>query len=143
MAIRQISVFLENRPGQLADITKILYENDINLRALNIAETADYGVLRLITDHTTLTPDKLREAGYIANISKVIGAAVPDRPGGLASLLSVIADEGIDVGYMYSILGHTGDLSYMIFRVADIERAEGVLEKHGIPVLDIKGLGKH
>ena len=143
MAIRQISVFLENRPGQLADITRILYENDINLRALNIAETADYGVLRLITNHTTLTLEKLREAGYIANISEVIGAAVPDRPGGLASLLSVIADEGIDVGYMYSILGHTGDLSYMIFRVADCERAEGVLKKHGIPVLDIKGLGIH
>lgn len=143
MAIRQISVFLENRPGQLADITRILYENDINLRALNIAETADYGVLRLITNHTTLTLEKLSEAGYVASVSDVIGAAVPDRPGGLAGLLDVIAGEGIDVGYMYSILGHTGDLSYMIFRVADCEGAEAVLKKHGIPVLDIKGLGMH
>ena len=143
MAIRQISVFLENRPGQLAEITRILYENDINLRALNIAETSDYGVLRLITNHTTLTLEKLKEHGYIANVSEVIGAAVPDRPGGLAHLLKVIADEGIDVGYMYSILGHTGDLSYMIFRVADNERAGMILEKNGIPVLDIKGLGIH
>ena len=143
MAIRQISVFLENRAGQLAEITKILYENDINLRALNIAETADYGVLRIITNHTTLTLDKLKEHGYIASVSEVIGAAVPDEPGGLFKLLDAIAAEGIDVGYMYSILGHTGDLSYMIFRVGDCQRAEAVLEKHGIPVLDIKGLGIH
>ena len=143
MAIKQISVFLENRPGQLAEITGLLYDNGINLRALNIAETKDYGVLRIITDHTTLTIEKLKEYGYIASLSDVIGAAVPDEPGGLFRLLKTIAEEGIDVGYMYSILGHTGNLSYMIFRVTDIEKTEAVLEKHGMQILNIKDLGIH
>ena len=102
MTIPQISVFLENKAGQLADITHILSENEVNMRALNIAETADYGVLRLIVDDASKASSILLEHGFILTMTPVVGVAVPDTPGGLSKVLGVISDAGMDVEYIYS-----------------------------------------
>ncbi|MCI8680512.1 MAG: ACT domain-containing protein [Oscillospiraceae bacterium] len=105
MTIHQISVFLENRAGQLADITAILSESRVDLRAINIAETADYGVLRLIVDDAQRASAVLLERGFILTMTPVVAVAVPDRPGGLSEVLQIISREGIDVEYMYSVFG--------------------------------------
>ena len=143
MTIQQISVFLENRAGQLAEITTILAANQINMRALHIAETADYGVLRMIVDKPQRTATLLLEHGFILSMTPVLAAAVPDRPGGLAKLLAIIAQAGIDVEYMYSMFGHGDGLAYMIFRVADAEHLESVLAANGITPATGADLGVH
>ena len=141
MTIQQISVFLENRAGQLAEITDILARHDIDLRAIHIAETSDYGVLRLITSSPQEAANILLGSGCVLSMTPVLAVAVPDKPGGLAKLLSIVAQAGIDVEYMYSMFGHGDGLAYMIFRVADVERLEAVLTANGITPAAEKDLG--
>lgn len=143
MTIPQISVFLENKAGQLADITGILSENQVNMRAINIAETADYGVLRLIVDDAARASSILLEQGFILTMTPVVGAAVPDTPGGLSSVLGVISRAGIDVEYMYSVFGQKDGQACMIFRVADAEGLTEVFEKNGIKTIQGEDLGLH
>lgn len=143
MTIPQISVFLENKAGQLADITGILSENQVNMRAINIAETADYGVLRLIVDDASKASSILLEQGFILTMTPVVGVAVPDTPGGLSKVLSVISTEGIDVEYMYSVFGQRDGQACMIFRVADTEGLAAILEKNGISAISGEELGLH
>lgn len=143
MTIPQISVFLENKAGQLADITGILSENHVNMRAINIAETADYGVLRLIVDDAAKASSMLLEQGFILTMTPVVGAAVPDTPGGLSNVLGVISRAGIDVEYMYSVFGQKDGQACMIFRVADAENLTTVLEKNGISTITGEDLGLH
>lgn len=143
MTIPQISVFLENKAGQLADITKILSENQVNMRAINIAETADYGVLRLIVDDAAKASSILLEQGFILTMTPVVGAAVPDTPGGLSNVLGVISRAEIDVEYMYSVFGQKDGQACMIFRVADAESLTAVLEKSGINTIKGEDLGLH
>ena len=141
MTIQQLSVFLENRAGQLAEITEILAEHGIDLRAIHIAETTDYGVLRLITSAPPEAANILLEKGCVLSMTPVLAAAVPDKPGGLAKLLSVVAQAGIDVEYMYSMFGNGNGMAYMIFRVADLERLESVLTANGISPSTAEELG--
>lgn len=141
MEIYQISVFLENQAGKLAEITQILYENGIDLRAINIAETSDYGILRVITKDSQRTVDILKEHGFIASRTPVVVVGVEDKPGGLASLLSIIAEEKIDVEYMYSIFGQPNGLAYMVLRVDDIQEVRDLLKKHGISTAECADLG--
>ena len=143
MTIQQLSVFLENRAGQLAEITEILAEHGIDLRAIHIAETTDYGVLRLITGAPHEAANILLEKGCVLSMTPVLAAAVPDKPGGLAKLLSVVAQAGIDVEYMYSMFGNGNGMAYMIFRVADLERLESVLTANGISPSTAEELGIH
>ena len=143
MTIQQISVFLENRAGQLAEITSILAEHDIDLRAIHIAETTDYGVLRLITTRPQEAANILLNSGCVLSMTPVLAAAVPDKPGGLAKLLAVVAQAGIDVEYMYSMFGYGDGLAYMIFRVADVEHLASVLEANGIAPAAPGDLGIH
>ena len=143
MTIPQISVFLENKAGQLADITGILSENQVNMRAINIAETEDYGVLRLIVDDAAKASSILLEQGFILTMTPVVGVAVPDTPGGLSNVLSVISRAEIDVEYMYSVFGQKDGQACMIFRVADTEGLAGVLEKNGIGMISGEDLGLH
>ncbi len=132
MTIHQISVFLENRAGQLAEITSVLAEHNIDLRAIHIAETKDYGVLRLIADKPQEASTVLLEQGFILSMTPVVAVVVPDKPGGLAAVLSVLGRENIDVEYMYSVFGQTNGQAIMIFRVADVEQLCGVLQQNGI-----------
>ncbi len=143
MTIPQISVFLENKAGQLADITGILSENQVNMRAINIAETADYGVLRLIVDDASKASSILLEQGFILTMTPVVGVAVPDTPGGLSKVLGVISTEGIDVEYMYSVFGQKDGQACMIFRVADTDGLAAVLTKNGIAMIAGEDLGLH
>lgn len=143
MTIPQISVFLENKAGQLADITGILSENQVNMRAINIAETTDYGVLRLIVDDAAKASSILLEQGFILTMTPVVGVAVPDTPGGLSKVLGVISGAGIDVEYMYSVFGQKDGLACMIFRVADSDALTAVLEQNGINTIAGEDLGLH
>ena len=139
MIIQQISVFLENRAGQLLDVTTALAENQIDMQAINIAETADYGIARLIVDNPRKAAEALSERGYvlratpekgfILRLTPVVQAAVPDRPGGLNELLAAVAEAGIDIEYMYSAFhGQKNGLAYMVFRVEDTQRLDKVLQ---------------
>ena len=129
MIIQQISVFLENRAGQLLDVTTALAENQIDMQAINIAETADYGIARLIVDTPKKAMEILQKKGFILRLTPVVQAAVPDRPGGLNELLAAVAEAGIDIEYMYSAFhGQKNGLAYMVFRVEDTQRLDKVLQ---------------
>ena len=143
MTIHQISVFLENRAGQLADITAILSESRVDLRAINIAETADYGVLRLIVDDAQRASAVLLERGFILTMTPVVAVAVPDRPGGLSEVLQIISRESIVGEYMYSVFGQKNGLAYMIFRVGDPDRLDAVLRASGLSAVPGEELGVH
>ena len=134
MSVHQISVFLENRAGQLAQITRLLADNNINMRALNIAETKDYGVLRLIVDDSEKATGVLLGEGFILNMTPVTVVVVPDEAGGLASVLDVLAEGGIDVDYMYSMFPHADGKACMVFRLKDENAFVSRLASHGLHV---------
>ena len=127
MMIQQLSVFLENRAGQLSAVTELLAQNHVDMQALNIAETADYGVLRLIVDMPQRAARLLRDNGFIVRETPVVQAPVSDKPGGLNAVLSNIAAADIDIEYMYSGMGQKNGLAYMIFRVSEPEKLDSVL----------------
>lgn len=130
MTIQQLSVFLENRAGQLCEITELLAQSGIDMHAINIAETADYGIARLIVDNPRRAAELLSERGYVLRATPVVQTPVPNRPGGLNELLRAVAEAGIDIEYMYSaFMGQMNGLAYMILRVEDIEKLNAVLEK--------------
>ena len=141
MTVHQISVFLENRAGQLSEITQVLAEQGIDMRAISIAETADYGVLRLIVDRPQATTTLLLEHGFILSMTPVTVVAVPDQPGGLAPVLQLIAEANIDIEYMYSLFTHTDGKAYMVFLVSDDEAFAATLRRHGIEPVGAGELG--
>ena len=134
--IYQISVFLENRAGQLAEITGLLAKNNVNIRAISIAETSDYGVLRMIVDDAEHASSILLENGNVLSMTPVSVVAVPDRPAGLADVLAVLADAKVDIEYMYSILSHGNETAYMVFRVSDDEKFANAINGKGLKVAD-------
>ncbi len=117
MTVKQISIFLENKMGQLQDLTELLAEAKVNLIALNIAETKDYGIVRIIADDVALATDSLIGAGYVISVNDVQEIAVKNEVGSLNSALKKIADAGVSIEYMYSIFGDNDNLSKMIFKV--------------------------
>ena len=141
MRIHQISVFLENRAGQLAEITRLLAENQIDIRAVSIAETTDYGVARMIVDDYQKASAILLAHGDILSLTPVWAVEVPDRPAGLAELLAVLAENHIDVEYMYSLLIHKNDCAYMVLRISDEEKLAAALEGHGVKLVSEAELG--
>ncbi len=137
MSIKQISVFLENKPGALYAMTGVLAQNKIDMRALSLAETSDFGIARMIVDDVYKTTTVLRDAGYIHSLTPVLGVAIPDVPGGLNKVLQVLTDAKVNVEYMYAFLGgETGGKAYMIFRVADNNKAANALEYRGIKLVE-------
>ena len=141
MTIHQISVFLENRAGQLAEITGVLAQKGIDLRAINIAETSDYGVLRLIADNPQAAATTLLEQGFILSMTPVVAVSVPDQPGGLAKVLDVLAKENIDVEYMYSVFGRVNGRAHLAFRGADTDKLISVLKDNGLEPISSENLG--
>jgi len=133
MNIKQISVFLENKPGALRAMTDILAKNHIDMRALSLAEASDFGIARIIVSDVYAATTILREEGLIHSVSPVLGVAIPDEPGGLNHVLRILDKEGVDVEYMYAFLGgKSAEHAYMIFRVADIDAAKALLKAEGI-----------
>ena len=141
--VYQISVFLENRAGQFAEITTILAENNIDLRAISIAETEDYGILRMIVDNAEKTTAILMQHGYLLSMTPVLVIAVPDQPGGIAPVLATLAEGNIDVEYMYSLFTHIEGKAYIVFRVAEAEKFTSLLSSHGIAPCTKEELGIH
>ncbi len=141
MSVHQISLFLENRAGQLAEVTGLLAKNQIDMRAVSIAEAADYGVLRIIVDDADKATHILLEAGFILSKTPVTVICVPDQVGGLAPVLALLAEAKIDVDYMYSLFTHKEGKAYMVFRISDEEKFTAVLTAHGIQVADREELG--
>ena len=137
MAIKQISVFLENRPGTLEGMAEILAAANIDLRALSLAETKDFGIVRMIVDDVYETATVLKENGYIANMTPVIAVMIPDVVGGLARVLKVLTAAQVNVEYMYaSLAGKDSDKAYMIFRVENTDKAEAALRSGGFKIAD-------
>ena len=130
--VYQISVFLENRAGQLSEITTILAENGVDLRAISIAETADYGVLRMIVDDAQRATAILMQHGYLLSMTPVLVIAVPDQPGGISPVLATLAEGNIDIEYMYSLFTHVEGKAYIVFRVAEADKFVALLATHGI-----------
>lgn len=141
MTIRQLSVFLENRDGQLSEIADILSKSGVDLRAIHIAETTDYGILRMIANDPRCAAAALSESGYVLTVSEVLAVAVPDKPGGLAAMLCLLAREGIGIEYMYSVFGQTRGRAYMVFRADHMAQAQKVLIENGLVPVDEAELG--
>ena len=141
MSVHQISVFLENRAGQLSEITKVIADNGIDLRAISIAETADYGVLRMIVDNAEKATGILLQNGYILSMTPVLVVGVPDQPGGLAPVLSVLAEGNIDIEYMYSLFTPEQGKAYMVFRISDEAKFVELMTAHGMQLATAEELG--
>ena len=136
MELYQVSVFVENKAGRLAEITEVLSENSINMRALSIADTTDFGILRIIVDDPQATERILTESGFTVTLTKVIGIQVPDRPGGLSSVLRLLSDAGISVEYLYAFIEKTAGKASVILRVDDDVKAKAVLSENGIGLIN-------
>lgn len=135
MAIRQVSVFIENRKGALADPLRVLSEAGIGLRALSIADTSDFGILRIITDDNTKAAFLLSEHDYICSVTEVVAACADDKPGGLATLLTTLSDEGVDVEYVYAFVAKTGNHAWVVMRVNNNAEAERLLRENNITLV--------
>ena len=128
MSVKQISVFLENKSGRLAEVTKILGDGGVNLRALTIADTADFGILRLIADNTERSLKILEDGGFTARVTEVLGVEIPDRPGGLASVMDVFAKNDVNIEYLYVSLEKNESNAIVIFKVENIQKGMKVLK---------------
>ncbi len=136
MSVKQISVFLQNKPGTLKQMTGVLAAHEIDMRALSLAETKDFGIARIIVDDVYSAVNVLKEADYVASLTSVLVVAVPDVPGGLDQLLAIFADAKVNIEYMYAFLGGEDTKhAYMIFRVADTKAAEARLANTGLKIL--------
>jgi len=135
MKVEQISIFLENKSGRLAEVTELLAKSGINIRALSLADTADFGILRLILNDLEKAKKVLKENGFTVGKTEVIAVEVPDRPGGLAGILNALKGEGINVEYMYAFVQKSGENAIIIFRFDELEKAISALQKAGVRIL--------
>ena len=133
--IKQISVFVENKMGRMAEITKTIGEAGVDIRALSVADTSDFGILRLIADRPEEAVESLRKAGITVTLTDVVAVGVDDIPGGLASAIEAISNAEINIEYMYAFISRTGGKAYVILRVDNIESAATALEQRGIQLL--------
>ena len=138
MRVEQISIFLENRAGRLAEITRILGQAGINIRALSLADTSDFGILRLIVSDNDKAKTTLRDRGFTVGKTSVVAVEVEDRPGGLNAILEILAKENINVEYMYAFVQYSGENAVIIFRFDDTDAAVKLLLDNNIKVLEGK-----
>jgi hypothetical protein len=135
MKVEQISIFLENKSGRLAEVTGVLAKAGVNIRALSLADTADFGILRLIVNKTDQAKQILKESGFTVSKTEVVALEVPDSPGGLAGILSTLDKAGINVEYMYAFVQRSGENAIIIFRFDELDKATRVLLDAGVRVL--------
>ncbi len=136
MKITQLSVFLENRAGRLAEIAATLGEIGVNIRAMSLADTTDFGVLRLIVNDTAKARQVLKDLGFAVRLTEVLAVEIPDRPGELGRLLRVIEQAGLNVEYVYGFVEKNSDNAILIFRFDDLDRAITAIQAKGIRILD-------
>lgn len=135
MSIKQLSVFAENKNGSIYEITQILADNDVDIRAFSVADAQNYGVLRLIVDNPRRAAQALSAAGKVVDVTEVVGVQLPDTKGGLAELLGVINKENIGVDYLYAFVAIETGKAYVVLRVADNAAAEKLLTNYGFNLL--------
>jgi len=136
MRVQQISIFLENKAGRLAEVTSILTESGVNIRALSLADTTDFGVLRMIVDDTRKAEQFLKNRGFTVGKTDVVAVEVEDKPGGLHRILETLQQTDVNVEYMYAFVHQSGNNAVMIFRFDDIDEAVKILTEKGIRVIE-------
>lgn len=136
MNVKQLSIFLENKPGRLAEVTRLFEEGRINIRALALADTSEFGILRLIVNDYEKALQLLRDRGYTVGVTEVVAVEVEDRPGGLRRILKALSEDGINVEYMYAFVRQSGRNAVLIFRFDDVASAVKRLAAEGVRVID-------
>lgn len=136
MTVEQLSVFLENKSGRLAEATDVLAAGGVNIRALSLADTAEFGILRLIVDEPAKVKDILKAGQFTTAVTEVLAVEVPDQPGGLAGILGKLSAAGINVEYLYAFVQKSGQNAIIICRVEDLDGAKSTLGKEGVRILD-------
>lgn len=135
MAIRQLSVFLENRHGTLVEVTELLAKEGIDIRAMALADTQDFGILRLIVNDPDAAKAALAKIGFVASINEVTAVAIDDNPGALSEVIRVMAENQINIEYMYAFLTNHKDNAYVVLRVIDNDNAAEVLTANGVTLV--------
>ncbi|WP_243546538.1 ACT domain-containing protein [Pseudodesulfovibrio tunisiensis] len=136
MKVDQLSIFLENRAGRLAEVTRLLSESGVNIRALSLADTSDFGILRLIVSDFEAARDKLKENGFTVGRTSVVAVEVDDQPGGLNNILHLLQDADINVEYMYAFVQQSGNSAVLIFRFDRTDEGIEVLQKNNIKIIE-------
>ncbi len=143
MSVKQISVFVENKPGAMGQMTSVLFDAGIDMRALSLAETGDFGIVRIIVKDVYNATTVLRDAGYIHSVTDVLGVKIPDVPGGVNKVLDILTAANINVDYMYAFIGKRETKhAYMIFRVEDNSAAQAALIKEGVHMVTAEDIEK-
>ena len=142
MSLKQLTIFVENKQGTLVDITDILAKNNVNMRALSIADTQDFGILRLIVDNNDVATKALQDAGYLIKMTDVVGVKIGDQPGKLSKALEVLDEAKINMEYLYAFMARTEKHAYVVIRVEDNDRAEKVLENAGFHLITEADISK-
>ncbi|MDR0357271.1 MAG: ACT domain-containing protein [Clostridiales Family XIII bacterium] len=132
MTIDQLSVFVENEPGRLAEVTEVLGKADVDLRAMSLADARDFGVLRVIVSDPRRASEVLKDAGHAVTVTQVLAVSIEDKPGSLAGILRVLADAGVSVEYLYAFITREKGNAYVILRVEDNARATEIFRRHDI-----------
>lgn len=135
MFIKQISVFMENRPGRLAEITKVLSDNGIDMRAINIADTTDYGILRMIVNDEVKAEKVLRENNMTASVTDVIAISIPDTVGAFSTVINLLKDKGISIEYIYSFIGEKSNKAVIVIKTNKLDESLETLKNNGVAVL--------
>jgi len=138
MTVEQLAIFIENRSGRLAEVTGILAQAQVNIRAIFVADTADFGILRLIVDRPEVAARALKAGGFTVSTTPVVAIEMPDRPGGLWGILKTLEGVGLNVEYMYAVITRSGDNAVVVFRFDEPERAIRVLAEAGVRLLSGK-----
>lgn len=142
MAIKQLTVFVQNKKGTVVSVTDILAKNDINIRALSIAETEEFGILRLIVDNEPAATKILEENGYLIKTIDVVGVKIGDKPGALTAALNVLDKANINVEYLYAFMARTEKHAYVVLRVEDNDAVESALESAGLHLISNEDICK-
>lgn len=140
MLIKQVSVFLENKSGKLSEIISILGENDIDISALSMADTADYGILRVIVNDPEKAEKVLKDQEIIVKVTNVIGVAINDGPGDLAKILKILKNNALSVEYMYACVGKIENSALVVMKVDEAQKALDILAKEHVPTFDVKDI---
>lgn len=140
MQIQQLSVFIENKPGRLAEITEVLANADVDIRAISVADTSDFGILRVIVDRPKEAVIALREHGMTVSLTNVLAVGIPDEKGSFSKVIRILADAGIDVEYIYAFVSRDKDKAYVIIRTEKSTQAAEVLVQSGVEILTEEAL---
>jgi len=142
MAIKQLSVFAENKPGSLVEITDVISENKIDMRAMSIADTGDFGIIRIIVSDTENAEKLLAQNGFVTKITPVLAVEISDEPGALSKAIKILYEKGINVEYLYAFIASSKKNAYVVMRVADNEFAEKILRENGFGIVTEEDIQK-